>query len=97
LSQNLTYVQSFLPISFLTLTIIHQTTSHSFTEEVEFASLIAKTTLSHMSAVVALELFKILIIFAFLAHVLSATTTTDSVFNISYKNNKNKTLNILSI
>jgi hypothetical protein len=46
---------------------------------------IATTTKSQTLAVVAIDHFRILIICAFLAHVLSATTTIDSFFNICNK------------
>jgi len=82
LSPNLIYVPSFLGISFFTLTTIACVTCHFFTLPFGIALFTATTTLSHTVAVLPVEPFKILIIFAFLAHVLSATTTTDSFFNI---------------
>jgi hypothetical protein len=57
-------------------------TCHFFTFPFGVALFIATTTLSHTVAVLAVDPFKILIILAFLAHVLSATLTTDSTFNI---------------
>jgi len=85
LSQNLIYVPSFLGISFLTLTIIALVTCHFFTLPFGAALFIATTTTSQTVAVLPVEPFKILIICAFFAHVLSATTTTDSFFNIYNK------------
>jgi hypothetical protein len=82
LSPNLIYVQSFLAISFLHLITIAFTTCHFFTFQFGVALFIATTTLSHTVAVLAVDPFRILIILAFLAHVLSATLTTDSTFNI---------------
>jgi hypothetical protein len=82
LSQNLIYVPSFLGISFFTLTTIALVTSHFFTLPFGAALFTATTTLSQTVAVLPVEPFKILIICAFFAHVLSATTTTDSFFNI---------------
>jgi len=82
LSPNLMYVPSFLGISFLTLTTTALVTSHFFTLPFGIALFIATTTLSHTVAVLPADPFKILIIFAFFAPVLSATTTTDSFFNI---------------
>jgi hypothetical protein len=82
LSPNLIYVPSFLAISFLHLITIALITCHFFTLHVGAALLIATTTLSHTVAVLAEDHFNILIILAFFAHVLSATFTTDSTFNI---------------
>jgi hypothetical protein len=90
LSPNLTYVPSGLEISLRTLTITAGTTCHFLTEAVGVASLIATTTLSQIPAVFAVDHFTTLIIFAFFACVLSATTTNDSCFNILINTNKVK-------
>jgi hypothetical protein len=85
LSPNLIYVPSFLGISFLTLTTIALVTCHFFILPFGVVLFIATTTLSHTVAVFPVEPLRILIICAFFAHVLSATTTTDSFFNIYNK------------
>jgi hypothetical protein len=76
------YVPSFLATSFFVLTTKAFITCHFFTLPFGIAVLIATTTLSPTVAVLPVDHFNILIIFAFFAQVLSATVTTDSTFNI---------------
>jgi hypothetical protein len=60
LSQNLTYVPSFLATSFVILTMIALATSHFLIELIELASLIATTTVSPYVAFLAEDDFNIL-------------------------------------
>ena len=82
LSPNLTYVPSFLEISFLILTIKAWEIVPFLMVLVGKASFIAIMTLSPTVAVFALDHFKILNICHFFAQVSSAMMTFDSFFNM---------------